>query len=160
MKKIFFNFIKSKKGSHALEAIFIVPIWLLLLLYCTYVNTISNARQTLADESSAITNIISISSSEQDARNDVLDYIKTNKLNKRFCNDGEPSTSFLKIYDEKGQPISNENWVSGKKVQVYITIKTAFTGINFNTITLAGAKIEVFKTSYTNRCLIILNNGR
>lgn len=159
MKKRFFNFIKSHKGSHAVEAIFIVPVWLMLILYCGYVNLISSARQTLADETSAIVNILTLSESETKGRENVLDYIKVNKLESEFDTSGG-TTSFLKITDTNGSPVSDLKWKDDTKILVSVKINTAFTGINFDKITIFDLEIRVFTDSYTNNCLAVIHNGK
>lgn len=160
MRKFFSKFIKSHKGSHAIEAIFIVPVWIMLLLYCGYVNLISTARQSLADETSAITNIIVMSNNEAEARRNVATYIRVNKLQNKFSLDGENGTqSFLIITDKNGAIVGDNNWHDKTEIYISVTINTAFTGINFNTITVFDYEIEVFTSHYTNKCLAVIRNG-
>lgn len=158
MMKNIFCFLKNKKGSHAIEAILITPIWLMVILFCIYMNAISSARQTLADESSAIVNIVAMSETEDKAREEVVKYIQTNHLEKKFTIEGG-SEAFLAIQGVNHQPIPKTEWKKGTPVYLYITINTAFTGINFNSITIGDNKIKVFTETFTNECLLILDTG-
>jgi Flp pilus assembly protein TadG len=152
MKKLI-TFLKSKRGSHAIEAIIIVPIWLAVILFCIYTQSISKARQTLADESSAIANIVAISENEAKAKNNVLDYIKTNNLTNKF-DTSKGTLSFLTIeYDSSN---TNKKWQSGEKLYLYVTIDTAFIRMNFNQIKIGDEELNLFKTSFTNRIEIII----
>lgn len=159
MMKRIMRFLKSSKGSHAIEAMIITPIWLIVILYCGYTQTVSVARQVLADESSAISNIISLSENENDARSMIVQYVDINNLDNKFNISGG-SASFITIVDTKNQKVSDKDWIAGKQLYVYITVQTAFTGINFNSIKIGDNEIKVFSETFTNKCLITLNNGR
>ena len=144
------NYIKKKKGSHAIEVIIITPIWLFVILFCVYVQSLSKARQTLADETNVFANIISTSKSLEEAKTNVTNYIVNCDLENKFPVSKKGIDNIVKI------TTSTEGWKKGDIVNISVTIDTSFVGINFNKVSFAGATFNFLKTNFTNSCSIIL----
>lgn len=142
MKKTWKSFKKSKFGSTVIEAMVVVPIWLLSLLFIGYVLIISSARETLASESEGIANVISTSKTESDALSEVSAYLTAHKLEDKLS-----ITSLTYSGD----------WTKGNTVSVRVNINTVFKGINFTSIMIGGRDITLLPANFTNEFTIILN---
>lgn len=152
MKRLL-NYLKTKKGSHAIEVVIITPIWIFVILFCGYVQSLSKARQVLADETNAFANIVAISHSKEEAKLNVADYIINCNLEKRFPVTKNGIDKIITI------TTTTDEWNKGDIVNINVTIDTAFTGINFNNVNIGGITYNFFKTSFTNSCSIILLEG-
>ena len=152
MKKLL-NYLKIKKGSHAIEVVISTPIWIFVILFCGYVQSLSKARQILADETNSFANIVAISHSKEEAKLNVANYITTCNLEKKFPVSKKGIDKIITI------TTTTDEWKKGDVVNISVTIDTAFTGVNFNHINLGGNSFSFFKPNFTNSCSIILLEG-
>ena len=165
-----FTFIKNKKAD-AVEAIIIVPIWVMLLAYIGNKIAVFQHKQYVADAGQAIARIIALSDSPDTAIIRANDYLEKRKETyDEFDADSILSVNYLD--DDKLIPSTNFNkdWVNGTFVTYKIKIKTPLSGsaLNFcppilQTIDLKDEEERCFsvfgnwvEVSYTT----VLSNGR
>lgn len=151
MKKL--NFFKTKLGSTAIEAMVIVPLWLLTIVFVARTLIISNSRYKLADEALCVGNLIAISKSKEDALNNIDFYFKNNNIKNINVNDIEMSVC-------NGVNSWKNDWDSGdngKTVRVKMTIDTPFEDLRFKSMTIGGKEIEFFPARFTNEFTVVLN---
>lgn len=158
MKK-FINFIKKNKiGAAAIEAMVVVPIWLSVILFIGRTLIISNSRYTLASETLPIANVISKSTSRENAQTNLTTYMQQNKVK-----DIDVNTIEMKLISLSDGTMANDsdgNWKesnAGGTVRVKVTINTPFDDMRFTTITIGKQRIELFPAKFTSEFTVVLN---
>lgn len=161
------NFFKNKKGSDAITAILIVPVWLLLLSFIGSKMQIKQAENQLADSSQIVTRYLMNSETLDEGIKTANDYL-SRRSDARYY-DKIQSGDIVKIaklsssnsYDiVQDKTAYSNNWKSGNMVTIKLSRKTPFSdssALKFcmfsdqdNCLTIVNEKVYVTMTFIIN----------
>jgi len=157
---MFIKLINNIRGSHAIETLIMVPVWLSVIVFCSYSLVISRARQSLANESMAFANIAAQSDSPDIAISKISSYVTQNSLDKKFYSSKENSFVWFTEDINGTKLIEGDAWsytdTNIPYVYMWVEIHTAFTGVKSNTFKIGNEELTLFSETYTNRVLVVI----
>ena len=159
------KFKKANRGAHAIELLIVTPIWIFVIFLLGYLSVVSADRQDLANESTAISNIISISKDEEDMKNRIDNYFSLNNIDSnKIRYEIVKARQFLvteKEVDKEFVPYESVRdslvWRSGVEMMVKITMDTSFKGSEILRFNLFGEVCYLLQQEISNTLLITLN---